>query len=1097
MKRRKPTRSPKYRDYTEPLKDPDAAARPPSKKRKPANRGRSTPNMAAFDFQTPHPTLGSQSQTFRLPSSSPQPSSRPLSPVPSATSSKHFKENAPKHEKFPIDPEASSTPWTRHSSNPFASMMRMSGHIPPLPRSRKSRPRAGRHRPSRSHSRSSSNSNVSSRANSKEPHTRKPIPPPNTHPESTLKHTPSLSASESARTHPAPPRPKQGSRKSAAAQGPSLASPFVSRASSPAPHIPTTTNTTTPPDAPRKSSARTVLRDLRTPDPNLPQPSDPARPPHPAAWLQNVRSSLELERAAAAHTLQHPRKINLTQTAAARNTRRPGTLGGFSLYAQAQQQQHLGSGTGDRARRPSAPSSLHIMPKALRATTAPAAGRLSVLGPGRASTGGVRTPPPAERGLLSPPADLQDKKAAAPASAVQVPMDQRRRAPPPSTATQDGARGADDDARAIPPPKLAVSSARQHLLHASASLDDLHRTEGQGRRAGDHHHHHPSAADDSEDDKRTAWMRTRAGVDFNRPPSQMDVAAGGGAFPHHAGFEETFFTSSEDEFSAEEGAEDECGSEDGAADAHFAGAPFRFALRDGVQSGFGFGFGFEDPDHARALGGAFALGKGGHDEGGACGEEEEWARFGEDALGVSTPAQDPPGALHGKEDGGTRRAAPRRVVSLPSLRQGPVQKGKGKGSANAAAAGGGGGGGVLARSVSYDDLQAYQREVVDEDGDKEVDMELTGSAAGGGRVREAEEEEDEEEDGREDGWDGAVSWITDSLISAPSIYLERKRQQAAVQDQDQVEDDHTKEQKSSSSTLDGPSFRSPFRLSAGPGAQDVHGAAGGLHLLPALDVHAGAQEPEDRDAHSSGSYTHSSSSSGASAKTATRTRSGTIVPAHPLPITTSAAAGANPIPPGSRRTRSGTIVGPLPAATPPPAFALPPRPDGSVGAPGVGHAHARVGKAPVRTRSGTIVASASVPRAVSDTPAARGQEATEDGGVDVCYTDSLYVPDASSPDPIDFLRFAGIAEAEDEEDGDVEWRVVRAPPSPETRRRRQQQPRGRGRGFPAGGRWVGKGKGAAARKGLPARRGGGVEDDDEDALGDAEDSSEDELLLVP
>ena len=114
------------------------------------------------------------------------------------------------------------------------------------------------------------------------------------------------------------------------------------------------------------------------------------------------------------------------------------------------------------------------------------------------------------------------------------------------------------------------------------------------------------------------------------------------------------------------------------------------------------------------------------------------------------------------------------------------------------------------------------------------------------------------------------------------------------------------------------------------------------------------------------------------------------------------------------------------------------------------------------------------------------------------YADSLYLPALaeSSPDPLDFLRFADITEAE--EDEDIEWRVVREPPSPEAPKRKRRKV---GMGFATraatAGRWL------KAKSKLKARFASGADGEEEEALGDLDagemgdvESSDDELLLV-
>ncbi|KAF9482603.1 hypothetical protein BDN70DRAFT_990960 [Pholiota conissans] len=1223
----------------EPLKDiadDDDAAGPPLKKRKSSIRvDRAGPGEHKMDFQTPHPTLESQSQTFKLPSSSPKPSPRALSPVPgplrSSTHSKHELENAPSQARISIDPDASSAPWTRHpGSKPLASMMRKAG-------ARKSRPRTGRH-PSRSHSRSSSNSNsnppsnVSSRANSKEPKARVPKST-NAHPkhESKLKHAHSLSSLDYTKTtmsitttttanqnH----KPKSSSKRSSISKENllPLASPFVSRASSPVDHqskahIPTQNppDNTDPPNKRQhrqKSSARSgVLNDV-TVNPNLPSTAAPSLQ---AAAIVNPQSSRPWHHHNVRHSFDeraNPKKINLTETTAQRKTRSSGKAKAKPssekfVYAHAEikappqeKDKDNVNRERERERRPSAPSSLHL-PKQFRQT------QLSVLGPGRGGSG-TSTNALTARGKVKSQS----------ISGVHVFLDELRR------------QGEDVRTHGVPPTPSSISVKAEQtvqptaergeskfesdkrkplparFLHMSMSMDDLHapvQAQAQAHVGGGKNHRgdlklHGDGEDD--EDERTAWMRARANVDFNRPPSQMDVAPRGGGVGY-ADFEETFFTSEEEELDDDDAEEDEDEDEeeeDEDADDANANANLNanadthkqhrkaaqdpslssdeLWLRDNldmvVQNGFGFGM--RNMRGGRHHGGVQVqglLGRAfGDDDDGAFGDDNDWialdqVRFGEDALGVSTPAKD--------------------AVS----------------------------GGLVV-------VKADKGKLRDEEGEGEADMELTGSAASisvsvtsvatARRIGDGDEGHGQEHDQREG--EEEVSWITDSIISPPVGYALRKAREAK-EDPCSIFNTNYGES-SSSSTLEGPSCQCDA-VQANHELED-EGSSG---------CNESYHDPEDEDSSEArvwGDGRSSSSSSGRSDRTAagkgvvvgvtttttattavaaaTRTRSGTIVPANSSKGVGSGIGNASrrsttsPVALGARRTRSGTIVGPLPPA-PPPVYALPPPPpptpppphssvmaaDATASAHHHHGGHARVGAAPVRTRSGTIVASASVPRAASagsgagrmrsgSVVMARSGSATSAQGVvdplqqqhheylhrdrpqdavDVdrgeggevegeeeapveCYIDSLYVPAgataagaSSSPDPIDFLRFARIAEAEDEDD---DWRAVR----PVTKGKEISKPDSlkenlnpntithskaqRGRGALRGlGRWLGRGRGGAGaakktkatggKKGMEARfvgapsGGGGRDEDDEDenALGDVEDSSEDELGL--
>ncbi|PPQ69497.1 hypothetical protein CVT26_002843 [Gymnopilus dilepis] len=379
-------------------------------------------------------------------------------------------------------------------------------------------------------------------------------------------------------------------------------------------------------------------------------------------------------------------------------------------------------------------------------------------------------------------------------------------------------------------------------------------------------------------------------------------------------------------------------------------------------------------------------------------------------------------------------------------------------------------------------------------------------------------------------------WVTDSIISPPTVYLAKLRAK-----------------KPSDSGGDGqgtlPSeaqlpvrLSSPFRPPE-PGSPET-GANTSYNVLPTSE-HA-ADDDLEHEQTLSGEYHESTSESSSdtigphtsivvnatqedearlAAANAKRTRSGTIVPVRPTQVQGTA---------GARRTRSGTIVAPVPPA-PPPAKPLPAVPAGDDTERDPGHTR--------RTRSGTIVpsgpSSAGLGRrarsgSVSHAPSkgilvgnlvpppapletslhandnfAADQEDEE--GVD-CYVDSLYLPPlVSSPDPIDFLRFASIVEEEDEGDGGPEnemlWHVADDPPSPEVAKNIVKTPRlggifkGRGGKLGALRRKLAdkKGKGKKTRfVGRDGQKEAEQEESDTALLGLAdEEMSDDELLLVP
>jgi hypothetical protein len=383
-------------------------------------------------------------------------------------------------------------------------------------------------------------------------------------------------------------------------------------------------------------------------------------------------------------------------------------------------------------------------------------------------------------------------------------------------------------------------------------------------------------------------------------------------------------------------------------------------------------------------------------------------------------------------------------------------------------------------------------------------------------------------------------WITDSLISPPTVYLE-KRKNLEDTAGGQIKAGRGGEQEGKTTLASTTHLSSPFRLTSPTGLS-----------TPDTEVtDNGQDESEDREDNAvikkqinQESATTTGSTKVTSAptnKSSTRTRSGTIVP-------------TNSMPPGARRTRSGTIVGPLAA---PPA----PPPSNKVF---VGSTR--------RTRSGTIVANSSSntgtqalgengpasqferigrarsgsmlkmkERQIQPRPTANSDEhdsdargtattnkdplarntSTNDPEFEFdadsesedameCFADSLYVPRRpSSPDPIDFLRFASIEEDDDGVEhlpmefapgGEVHgmpWCVAEEPPSPEVQKR---QGGGRGGRFGIfggilGGRGRGKRGGKKVSKNLKARF-VGVEEIHPGKEKETE-MEDDELLLLP
>ncbi|KAF8972698.1 hypothetical protein BDZ97DRAFT_851959 [Flammula alnicola] len=1083
--------------------------------------------MQASEFQTPHPTLEAQSQVFKLPSSSPQHSPEPLSPVPAViTSSRKLRENFSKQDKFLISPAATSTPWNRHSSKNIAATTLTSGQLPQIPLSRTSRSRSRRHRAFRSQSRSSSNSNShsnSSRASSKEPDILKSKTRNRqkyaTH-ESKLKHAQSLSSLNPAQSNSnakseAKPTPLSKAKKLSRIHGQGqaflpLASPFVSRASSPTEPSSTThisahaeienknqhkdrAQQHQQPNSGTKNGKRApnpgVLADTLF-DPNMPPPSRPGAQSH---FSSSQSHHHHKHGSQSTHTSPKSEHDNLQQPNATKTTKKRSTTRGAENRVPLQIRARGGDDEDgreyQRERRPSAPSSLHL-PRKPRLPL-----RLSGLGPGRGAT---------SAGRQTEAVDTNTN----PKSGLHIALDQfllagsidKPQVIPPTPAAEPEAEVAGANANANVHHRHPPRPLPGPVIRPSASMHDL-----QSHNYDNEHNHYlhrqtstQQAEHHDDDDARTAWMHARSGVDFNRPPSQMEVGAGVGPFGGrgfgYPEFEDKFFSSS----SSSEG---EGEQEEGQAKTKTKKSA---AMRPNTRAGFGRS---GPAGSGLGLGAPFGFGFGFGDT-----LDLDLEKFGEDAWGISTPFKvgfgsgleeeaeqeaeekvERAGLARNRQQAARSEAlalskdekalAARRTTSLPSLHLSVLS-----GSSSPV-------GNVLVRSLSYSDLglgcrdgivgkegmekdeedEDQEDEDQDEDEDGEEDMELTGSATsryipldGRREVR--------DRTGEAKGREGMMSWITDSLISAPTAYLEWKAKKVAGGNGTQDEEDEEKEEEEEqaveerrlatlSSSTGATRLSSPFRLSE-PDACNEDPPE------PFSDQSTRSESldnpPADPNINANGS-----------GKMAKRTRSGTIVPAN-------AAGPSAGVPPGARRTRSGTIVGPLPIA-PPPAFGLPVPPSGAggggadgitgtAGMPGYG----RVGAGPTRTRSGTIIASASVVKSsaadsgpgmngrhgrarsgsvlrmmpVQNLPPHKSRDRPEHSEGDVetqtqpsenkpgadadaeheqvveCYADSLYLPPTeSSPDQLDFLRFASIAEGE--EGDEEEWRIAEEPPSPE------------------------------------------------------------------
>lgn len=304
-------------------------------------------------------------------------------------------------------------------------------------------------------------------------------------------------------------------------------------------------------------------------------------------------------------------------------------------------------------------------------------------------------------------------------------------------------------------------------------------------------------------------------------------------------------------------------------------------------------------------------------------------------------------------------------------------------------------------------------------------------------------------------------WITDSIISPPTAYSEKRKPSVNFENVEKEEhfvsaEPGLKMSSPSSSVVQTQTgaLSSPFSSSYAESTSSVEPAPMGLHELAngnqEFKEEGIANGPEDKGTTvqtqgppqrtRSGTIlggrngpiiarrTRSGTIIGPS--TTGRTRSGTIVAKVKIPEQNVAVVG-------NRRTRSGSVIGPVPD------------PSGNKG---------------VKSSNGSVAELE--PRNISNAVGAEDVHATAGGGLTQiestcngngsessikevneaeCYVDSLYL--TSSPDPIDFLTGAKI-------DGDEsvlvvavgDWQVADEPPSPEIRRTKKtiQTPRGVG-----------------------------------------------------
>ena len=813
---------------------------------------------------------------------------------------------------------------------------------------------------SRSVSRSS-NSNSPSRASSQDPSHKTAY-----YPKSQLKHTVSLSALEPLKDSlEIKPKLKTKPRKNKPMARP-LASPFVSRASSPvATHIPTSHENQRRDILFSNTKKRTALAETFV-DSNISTSSRPtsrSRSYHRNGVPQHAHTSPERGndddapksfKSRPSPSPEHPENAKRQHTRGRENSnplKRDLAEGRLSLRLSRRQNQ-------DRERRPSAPSSL------LRPRPRPLPFRVPV--------------PAGDEDIPQSNASSKKHRLASGLNAILgPPIHHDDPGLPKMTAKPDPAIPCTNTQTIIPHP---ISFAQQK------------------RRV---------STKDEDSDVGMAWMHRRSGVNFNRPPSQME----------------------------------------------FLGPS------DGI-SGLGFGIGLDDPVFTSDDDGSSdevvdeipMVTKGRRLD---LGLDFDGERFGEDAWGISTP-------FKGVDIENNRR----KVEDQQSQ-----ELHRGRGSAGRLNS-------QLVPPKSPLDLKADNDEENGEDEGQDQDdtgsgedMDLTASATFG--YLEAIAVPPTDQHGNLDEGDMSP-WITDSLISPPTMYLEKGKKVGDTA-AGEIKAGRGGEQEGKTTLASTTHLSSPFRLTSPTGSS-----------TPFTEVTENEQyeskDQEDKTViekqFNQDTATATRVTNAPTNKSSTRTRSGTIVP-------------ANPMPPGARRTRSGTIVGPLAAPPAPPSNKV-----------FVGSTR--------RTRSGTIVANSSsvtgtqapgengsasqlerIGRARSgsmlkmkdrqiqprptansdeDDVGARGTATpnkdplprntlindpefefdadSESEDAVECFADSLYVPRRlSSPDPIDFLRFASIEEGDDEDEhlsmefapgggvGGMRWCVAEEPPSPEVQKR--------------------------------------------------------------
>ncbi|KIM44815.1 hypothetical protein M413DRAFT_9087 [Hebeloma cylindrosporum] len=852
------------------------------------------------------------------------------------------------------------------------------------------------------------------------------------HPKSQLKHTVSLSSLEPLKDgleSKLKPKAKPRKKKSMAQL---LASPFVSRASSPvATHIPTSQANQDPGIRFSNPKKRTALAETSF-DSNLPADSRPtsrSRSHHPNS-LAYVPQHILPERRNNDDAHKSSKSRPSANAEHLDNARRRHTRGGENsnpLKRDLAEGQLSRKKNQDRERRPSAPSSL------LRPRPLPLPFRVPVTEDIPKSNANLN-----KYGLtsglnvfLGPSIHHSDNAGLA---AHQQKTTAKLDPEVPSTKTQ----------AIIPHPVPLAHQKRQ------------------------------TNANDEDSDAGMAWMHRRSGVNFDRPPSQMEFfgSAGGiSGLGFGIGLDDPVFTSDDDD--------------DGSSDE--AVIPMVTKGRVGARLDLGL--------------------------------ELDGGGFGEDAWGISTPLKggDIQNDRKKQEDQQSQQLqrgqglAGRLTSHLPPKSQ------------------------LGLKANDDEEDEGQDQEEMPDNGSGE-DMDLTASATFGYLEVIAAGATDRH--GNSDEGD-ITPWITDSLISPPTVYLEKKKRDGRDGNTpaDEINAGQGDDQEGKTTLGSTTRLSSPFRLTSPTGLS-----------TPFTEMTNDQQDESENQAVIVKQFNQDTAGStkvtnATTNKNPTRTRSGTIVP-------------ANPMPPGARRTRSGTIVGPLAA---PPA----PPPSNKIC---VGSTR--------RTRSGTIVANSSsvtgpqapgesgpvsqpdrVGRAsgsllkMKDRRVQPRPTSEEDGNDDrgtattnkdllardtstndpefefdadsesedavECFADSLYVPRrTSAPDPIDFLRFASIEEGDDEvehlpmefatgaEERAMRWCVAEEPPSPEVQKRRGRGGRFGLFGGILGGRGHGKRGGKKVSKNLKTRFVGvqhGEEEEDTTQLQKEQEMEmeDDELLLRP